>query len=448
MDKFIKILRIILVLFIFTWIIIWYSPRAAKKLRNSRNLIERSVFSLSAAPGKVKRYIKTFTDDEHMEKSIEPSDDLYELGKLPDNSYLDETHYLLHYRYLGEKTGAVLLQNIKNGEIAWTWEISLSDIMKDFMILEKELDKKYMKGIITIDYASFFAKSIQALRIRSPIISTDFSLIFHSGIGHVYKIDKNSKLMWKSKKIAHHAIELDSQGNIWTCSIDIDNKIANKNSFRDDAILCLYPNGKEKHFLSLTQTFSNNGLFDKFVAHSLIFELWYGFDPYHLNDILPVNSDGVYWKKGDIFLSLCVQNMIALYRPSTDSIIWQQKGPWVFQHDINIINDSVISVFNNNYSFLDSVKANSNIAYFNFANGQTSYFAEDLFSSRTEGRQTRTVNNDLIIEETNNSTYLVFDSTGVLKCKFYIPYYSDSSKAQYPLWARVYIKKDKQFIKQ
>ncbi|MCF8370840.1 MAG: arylsulfotransferase family protein [Bacteroidales bacterium] len=443
MDKFIRILRVALLLFIFTWVVIWYTGRVQKSDKKSRNLIERTVRRLAYMPELVILYFQE--TEEHFEKIIEPNNDLYEIGKLPDNSGVDESYYLLHYRYMGDKTGYVYLQNIKNGEIAYSWKIPLRKLMMDTKATRKELFNKYKNGQIAVDFSASSPKNVSALKISSPIMTKDSSLLFRAG--HVYKIDKDSKLLWKSEKTSHHTLALDEQENIWACSVDIDSEFANQYGFRDDALLCLYPNGEEKHFFPLTEIFTKNDLFKRLIASNQSYP-HNQTDPYHLNDILPVDSDGIYWKKGDVFFSLRHKSMIALYRPSTDSIVWQQKGPWLGQHDINIVNDSIISVFNNNACFSKVLDSSSNIACFNFANGQTSYFAEGLFDSYTEGLQTLTENTDLIIEETADSKYLVLDSQGNLKGKFYIPYYSDSLHAHYPCRARVYIKKDKQFIMQ
>jgi len=124
--------------------------------------------------------------------------------------------------------------------------------------------------------------------------------------------------------------------------------------------------------------------------------------------------------------------------------------------DVVMINDDLIctiskadkkfAVFNNNLLFAEHQYDSSNIAYYNFANGQTSFFAENLFSTHNQGRQTNTDNKDLVIELTERNFYYVLDSTGKVKCKFYVPYYSDSSKyAMAPHWSRIYFKKDNQF---
>jgi hypothetical protein len=175
----------------------------------------------------------------------------------------------------------------------------------------------------------------------------------------------------------------------------------------------------------------------------------YGLDPYHLNDVLPIKKDGIYWKKGDLFLSIRHQSMLALYRPSTGEILWYQKGPWFAQHDINIVSDSVISVFNNNTLFTISNKIEdgwSDIAYFNFTTGETDFLFSGVFASGTQGRQSLVSNGDLIVEETNKGKYIIFDKEENVKAKFYIPFYSDSSNGMNPTWGRVYLQTENGFI--
>jgi hypothetical protein len=71
------------------------------------------------------------------------------------------------------------------------------------------------------------------------------------------------------------------------------------------------------------------------------------FDPIHLNDIQPVLADGKHWRRGDLWLSLRNQSMVLLYRPSTDKVLWHRSGPWLHQHDVNVLDDHRISVFDN-----------------------------------------------------------------------------------------------------
>ena len=62
-------------------------------------------------------------------------------------------------------------------------------------------------------------------------------------------------------------------------------------------------------------------------------------DPVHLNDIQPVNENGIFWNVGDVFLSIRNLSLVLLYRPSTNEILWHSQAPWLYQHDINILDD-------------------------------------------------------------------------------------------------------------
>jgi hypothetical protein len=53
-------------------------------------------------------------------------------------------------------------------------------------------------------------------------------------------------------------------------------------------------------------------------------------------------------RKGMYFYQCDSQSMVILYRPSTNQIIWKGAGPFFSQHDVDILDNHRISVFNNN----------------------------------------------------------------------------------------------------
>jgi hypothetical protein len=239
MDKAIKILRIVFIGFFILWGIIWFSIRADRMPIMSMTDIDRIIVFLANTPREVKEFLLETGKDDHLEKPIHDIGKLCAIGKFPQDVSINQNLYLLHYRYMGGSIGNVLLQNIKTGEIAFQWTIPLKRIMKDINEIEDGIKNKYREGAFPLDLGMFFPKNVSVIQASAPIMTSDSSLLFHPIFGYLYKIDKYSNLIWRSDKLAHHSIELDAQGNIWTCSKDHINSIANEYKFWDDALLCL-----------------------------------------------------------------------------------------------------------------------------------------------------------------------------------------------------------------
>ena len=105
-------------------------------------------------------------------------------------------------------------------------------------------------------------------------------------------------------------------------------------------------------------------------------------NPIHLNDIQPVNEDSNFWKKGDVFLSIAHQSMILLYRPSTNEIIWKGVGHTYYQHDVDILDDHRISIFNNNSKTLGdvaTVDGNNEVVIYDFKTNQYTSLSKRIF---------------------------------------------------------------------
>ena len=451
-DFFIKIVRFIIILIFLFGFVSYLGIKAFQKEERDRSFLDNLSIKSYELPKLLKTYLKV--NFKKHEQAIEINDtlNLYAIGNLPKNSSINDSLSMLYYKFLGNEKGKIYMQGIKNGDVYYSWDIPLNVIMSDLNKIRDELNLDYFNKERPINLSTRIKRNYRSIQISAPVMFKDSSIIFHCGsLGHVYRIDKNSNILWKSKKLSHHSIEIDSQNNIWTCSVDLDSKQANYHKYREDAILCLTPEGNEKHFFPLTDIFESNNLFKRLIGSSPNHKLEFGLDPYHLNDILPVEYDSKYWKKGDLFLSMRHQSMVLQYRPSNDSIVWYQQGPWLGQHDINIVNDSIISVFNNNVWFFKNkgnVEPNttSNIAYFDFSTESTNYKHNNIFTSPFRGRQTRVNNNLLIVESTERAIYYAIDSAGNVESKFYIPYFSDPNKGMNPTWARVYKKDGNSFL--
>ncbi len=266
-------------------------------------------------------------------------------------------------------------------------------------------------------------------RIIHPKMLMDGSLIFNSTRSPLIKIGKNSELIFAlTDEQYHHSIEEDLDGNIWVCVSYFPYKISEKyvgdevGNYFDDGIRKISPDGEVLFDKSVSEIFIENGL------RSWLFGI-YGHslekDPVHLNDIEPVNYTSKYWEKGDLFLSLAHISMILLYRPSTNEIIWKktgENGDFFHQHDIDIISDTKISLFDNNriYTYKGSVVENSNeILIYDFETDRFyNYLNQSMldYDIRTvsEGLHKINKSGDLFIEETNFGRLFYFSKSGDL----------------------------------
>ncbi len=326
--------------------------------------------------------------------------------------------YMLLSRYDGDlREGIVELVDLRSFKVLHTWNPDIDQFNKS---VDKFDEFKYLN--IDNDNSRFL--------LRHPILLKDGSLIFQNNTPLI-KIDSCSNLIFKiTHDNFHHSIERDIEGNIWVPSHmypqllpveKVGRNIWEKQGYYDDAIVQLSPNGKILFEQSVSQIFIDNGL--EYLLFGTGDQDVFVKNPIHLNDIQPVNFDGDFWQKGDVFLSLRHQSMVLLYRPLTNKIIWKGTGPFFHQHDVDILNNHKISIFNNNSkNFVsgDVVDGNNEVIIYDFkTNEYSTYLKKSLtkFDVRTitEGRSQIIKNGDLFVEESNYGRTLYFNSDGSLR---------------------------------
>lgn len=177
-----------------------------------------------------------------------------------------------------------------------------------------------------------------------PWVEENGDLIVKEHDSPIFRVNACGDLRWTLQDaIYHHAMEADAEGNLWVPSVAQRHRIQRTHDrFRDDSFSQVSPAGKLLYTQSVAQMLVRHGY-----ANWLFTIDMYRDDAVHLNDIQPVLADGPYWEKGDVFLSLRNLSTLMLYRPSTDEIVWMRRGPWTSQHDIDILDDHRIGVYDN-----------------------------------------------------------------------------------------------------
>ena len=296
-------------------------------------------------------------------------------------------------------------------------------------------------------------KSPIRFKYNHPLLLNDFSIVSNSNHSIQFKIDFCSNLKWiNDEEIFHHSNMLDHEGNIWVAGqynsySKFVAKYNNNINFKDDSIIKINTDGKILQKKSVTEILIEN----KFATQS-IFDS-FSSDPIHLNYIEPAFNDSKYWKKGDLFLSLPILSVILHYRPSTNKIINYIKGPFAKQHDVDIISDKEISIFNNNEFVVDN--EHSEVVIYNFETKKfRKLFNDQLkkndFKTATQGLSHIFKDGALMVEEQNHGRIILFNNQGKKEWEFVNK--DQNGDIGFISWSRIiedelFIKKFKSLVK-
>ena len=253
----------------------------------------------------------------------------------------------------------------------------------------------------------------EVARIVNPILHPDGSLIYnfyYRAKPGLFKIDPSGKIIWKNDSLViHHGMNLNKDGDIWTCTILPGEAsgtyiLGGRKVFYNDYRITKFDHetGKILFNKSITEILKENNLSNYLLKSAEPIE------PIHLNDVQPALKTTQYFQEDDVFISLRNISIILHYRPSTNELINMLEGPFINQHDVDILNDSTLVIFNNN-TYVDIKRDSreepknkkrlvnagnfySNIVSYDFKSGRFSFIGKDVF----EKNKIFTINEGLI----------------------------------------------------
>ncbi len=340
---------------------------------------------------------------------------------------------LLMARYDGNlKRSVVELVDLNDFSVFHTFKPNI-DEFNDKADTSKEEFKNLLRDV-----------SAKRARIWHPLLTSEGELLFN--LMQLVKIDFCGNLLWTNDEdVFHHSNNIDHEGNYWVPSrifpFSLDKKLIGDkiDNYFDDAITKISKDGKILYQKSVSEILIENN------HKSLIFGTNYVFsiDPIHLNDIQPAMNDSLFWNKGDLFLSLRHMSLILHFRPQTNQLINVIRGPFFHQHDVDIISEKEISIFNNNSfnsHFDEIILSNNEVVVYNFETKQFyQKFAESMkkHSLKTVKNGLSEILNDgsMIVEETDYGRILFFNKDGELEWEFINK--ADNDKTYLVNWIRV-----------
>ncbi len=275
---------------------------------------------------------------------------------------------------------------------------------------------------------------------RHPLLLDDGSLISNSN-GPEFKIDFCSNLIWiNDEDRFHHSSNFDHENRIWQVGeLKPYSHHVNKyhiEEFTDVAIFKFNADGEILYRKSVLEILIENHILPTNFAFSAAYD---GIlNPIHLNDIQPALSDTKYWNRGDLFLSIKNQSAIVQYRPDTNQVIRYLVGPFARQHDVDIISDTEISIFNNNNFMVNNEY--SEVLIYNFETEEYSKLFHDTlmeenFKTRDNGLSEILNDGSLLVEEQNHGRILLINNEGQKEWEFVNK--DKNGKIGHVKWARI-----------
>lgn len=194
-------------------------------------------------------------------------------------------------------------------------------------------------------------------RVHHPLLLEEKSVVsFITNRSPMFRLDSLSNVVWRQDSLSfHHAVNRAANGDLWACAMQWERGgpyIAYRGrylmgdkqvNFLDNSVARI--DAKTGHILevhSMAEVLRSNGL------EHLILRSGDAQDPLHLNDVQPALSTGAHFEQGDLFLSFRNLQCVLQFRPATGAVVRVIDGPLAAQHDVDIVNDSTLAIFNNN----------------------------------------------------------------------------------------------------
>ena len=432
MFKKIDLWLVFLLLIIFLVVLILYGSLLRYHYNNGKSFpfLRNLSVVLASVPSNVKKIYMTKQLDLNMPDYFLSHKHLPRYKRFKDTT---RDELLILPRYDGDlKRSVVEIVDLNTFEVLHTYKHDINNMLQKI-----DLSKRENKFVKRDD------SEIRFLYLH-PLVLEDGSLIATSENSPVFKIDFCSNLVWiNDNETFHHSKMLDFENNIWIGASMFPyskyiQKYRKEYGFRDDSIAKINNNGELIFNKSITEILIENKIINEDAIMSS--------DPIHLNDIEPALTSSKYWEKGDIFLSIRKNSAIVHYRPKTNKVLNYIKGPYYLQHDVDIISNKEISIFNNN-SIMEGSKY-SEIIIYNFEDKTfKKKFNDDLRNNNvhtfSQGLSEILDDGSMLVEEQNHGRIIFFDKFGNKEWEFVN---KDSKNNNYfTSWSRIL--KNKKTIK-
>jgi outer membrane protein assembly factor BamB len=183
-------------------------------------------------------------------------------------------------------------------------------------------------------------------------------LVVYEGVGDtpygygLVKMDKDSRPIWTYMGRAHHDVDVGKDGRVYVLTQDVTQGVIEgfehlRPPRLDDFVVVLSPDGEELKKVPLLQAFVNSPY-----KRMLNTVPWFANGDYlHTNTVDVISAEQAahfpFASEGQVLLSMRDIGAIAVLDLAREQIVWALQGPWVGQHDPDILPNGNILLFDN-----------------------------------------------------------------------------------------------------
>ncbi len=247
----------------------------------------------------------------------------------------------------------------------------------------------------------------------------------------VARLDLNGNMVWKWSGGAHHTVK-HVDGKIYTITGKLRSamtrhpiKSLSHLEYLDDGLTVLDDNGHELETHSIVEMLINSGNqawldLVPFNPHG---------DPVHANDIEVITKDNYKFipgaKPGDVLLSLRHLDAVVLADLTANKITWMLRGTFRQQHDVDLLPNGHIMVFDNEGDVTTNTGKSRSIEIDPITGGIVWEYTGtqmDPLYSENRGSQQRLSNGNTMISESNSGRIIEVTPDGDVVWEYVHPF--------------------------
>jgi hypothetical protein len=242
------------------------------------------------------------------------------------------------------------------------------------------------------------------------------------------KLDKDSNVIWSYLAAAHHDFDFGPDGRIYALTHQFMSdqlQYGNMTTPRlEDFLVILGPDGKEEKKIRLALLFGQSEW-----RHLLYTISSYArVEPLHANAVRVITpaeaANFPFGKAGDVLMSFRELGAVAVIDPDAEKLVWATRGPWIGQHDSELLPSGNIMLFDNYGNYSDVTGMSRVIEFDPKTMGIVWQYAgtkDEPLKSEIRSWEQRLSNGDTFIVESNGGRIFEVTPAGEVVWEFLNP---------------------------